>query len=77
MSQVASDYISKRILAKSCTQSGDILTECEITFDNGKKVTGSSIRDFSTFNKEEAESAACENAINDLVSGVDFILSKI
>ncbi len=76
MSQATLDYIHGRIVTSDFSNTGEIVTTCKVTFDNGMYTTGTSIRDINNFDKEEAQKAACDNAIKVLSPGVEFILTK-
>lgn len=76
MKQEVTDYIKGRIATSEAIITGDIETNIKLIFDNGTIVTGKSIRPIDGFFQEEAEKAACEDAISTLYDGVDFILSK-
>lgn len=76
MNKETLDYIKSRITRSDYTRSGEVLTSCEIGFDNGAIVVGRSMCDISDYDKEAAQEAACEDAMRILAPGVEFILSK-
>ncbi len=76
MKQEVIDYIKSRIVSSESSVSGDIETITKITFDSGIVATGCSIRPIDGFLQEEAQKAACDDAIGKLYAGVEFSLSK-
>lgn len=76
MNQSTIDYLKSRVVSAIPKISGDITTHSIVTFDNGIIVEGRSVRDISIYDKEEADTAAFNDAICSLIPGVEFVLNK-
>lgn len=78
MNQAALTYLKGRIVGEpEYINSGDIVTTCTVTFDDGVSMTGSSVRQIASFDTTEAHNAAYADAVASLVPGVEFILTKM
>lgn len=74
--QATIDYLKDRVISAVPTISGDIITHSVITFDNGLIMEGCAVRDISSYEKTEADSAAFNEAVSSLLPGINFVLSK-
>lgn len=77
MNENVSTYLKSRTVGEPLyANSGDIITTCNITLDDGSVKTGKSIRDISGFDSEEARNAAYNDAMAELVPGVSLIVNR-
>ncbi len=71
-------YLKTRITGLPIfANSGEIVTTCTLTLDNGEIMSGTATRDISIFDTNEAQAAAFENAVSTLVPGIALFLDKI
>lgn len=75
-SQRTIEYIKTRVSNTDFTNSGEITVSCTITLDDGTVITGSIVRDISSFDSDEAQAAAYNNTVGFLYPGADLILAK-
>ena len=76
MDQEVVDFIKSKILSTDYVDGGTITTTAKISFNTGAILSGTSVTDLSTYNKEEAQKSAYDNAIATLLPGVALILNK-